>query len=164
MRIMNGSSDVCSSDLPEPERRRRPAARPAAAAGGSGAWGLPRGTGRKGCHAPAESLLTGESEPDRRRIEALPFKGRVGWGWVSVRTGSTTILLTGSPPPPGPPPDGEGDKPWVALEFVRHSHPPALQHRVSIPCAIVPLLFQRFISGEEIRSEEHTSEIHALMR
>src|SRR3546814_13443820 len=79
-----------------------PAARPAAGAGGSGAWGLPRGTGRKGCHAPAESLLTGESEPDRRRIEALPFKGRVGWGWVSVRAGSTTILLTGSPPPPRP--------------------------------------------------------------
>src|SRR3546814_13654261 len=48
--------------------------------------------------------------------------------------------------------DLEGDKPWVALEFVRHSHPPALQHRVSIPCAIVPLLFQRFISGEEIHA------------
>src|SRR3546814_17071073 len=61
-------------------------ARPAAGAGGSGAWGLPRETGRKGCHAPAESVLTGESEPDRRRIEALPFKGRVGWGGVSVRT------------------------------------------------------------------------------
>src|SRR3546814_13546296 len=48
--------------------------------------------------------------------------------------------------------DLEGDKPWVALEFVRHSHPPALQHRVSIPCAIVPLLLQRFISGEDIHA------------
>src|SRR3546814_14380070 len=45
---------------------------------------------------------------------------------------------------------GEGDKPGRSNSSVAHL--PALQHPVSRPCAIVPLLFQRFISGEEIHA------------
>src|SRR3546814_11712857 len=49
-----------------------------------------------------------------------------------------------------PPLQGEGDKPGRSNSSVAHL--PALQHPVSRPCAIVPLLFQRFISGEEIHA------------
>src|SRR3546814_6869782 len=43
-----------------------------------------RRRGRKGCRLSSTSARPhGRRSPEGQPIEALPFKGRVGWGWVS---------------------------------------------------------------------------------
>src|SRR3546814_1111493 len=102
MRISDWSSDVCSSDLARPRRglaarsrRHRCGQRRSdrAAAGVGGRAGraviIPR---------QARAGVDGD-EVTEQPIKALPFKGRVGWGWVS---------------PPHKHQQREGQAPWKA--------------------------------------------------
>src|SRR3546814_2769452 len=99
------------------------------------------------------------SSPEGQPIEALPFKGRVGWGWVS------------------PPHKHHQEEQQTAMEGqarkqIRHDQrQPALRRNATdTEHTLWESLRSRQIDGAQFRrkhpfrSEKHTSELQSLMR
>src|SRR3546814_14794848 len=100
MRISDWSSDVCSSDLSTP-----PSPAPAS----------------RSRHSP---IASADSDPVARSppLEALPFKGRVGWGWFSPQPPQTKTVVRGYAP--------DGSLPaWQAADDSSRGRSPALRPR-----------------------------------
>src|SRR3546814_3547933 len=105
-------------------------------------------------------IASADSDPVARSppLEALPFKGRVGRGWVP------------------PPPDGNSKTRRRALGRDRRSleirsRPSALLRGIraprqppAAPSIAAPCLSAASCTAPSTRSEEHTSELHSPMR